>query len=135
VDKITHFIMSNPSPGSFNNPSPRQEPRPSNPSPGSFNNPFINGSNNAQCNRRSTENILNSIAERDPVIYPVKKIINPYWRTMEKRAERKNRRDGMFQEFEIIFDNLAKNCGRVHRVRAIREFAYKFMYYFNSDFW
>ena len=40
----------------------------------------------------------------------------------------------MFQEFEIIFDNLAKTCGRVHRVGAIRKFAYKFMYYFNSVF-
>jgi hypothetical protein len=126
--------LSNPSPGSFNNPSPRQEPRPSNPSPGSFNNPFINGSNNAQSNRRSTANISSSIRDREPAILQVENIVMPHWRRMEKRAEHEPSRDGMFQEFEIIFDNLAKTCGRIHRVRAIREFAYKFMYYFNTVF-
>jgi hypothetical protein len=78
---------SNPSPGSFNNPSPCQEPRPSNPSPGSFNNPFINGSNNAQCNRRSAANILSSIEDCKPAILQVKNIVMPHWRRMEKRAQ------------------------------------------------
>jgi hypothetical protein len=126
--------LSNRSPGSFNNPSPRQEPRPSNPSPGSFNNPFINGSNNAQRNRRSTVNILSSIRDREPAILIVENIVMPHWRRMKQRAEHEPSRDGMFQEFEIEFDHLAKTCGRIHRVGAIREFAYKFMYYFDTVF-
>jgi hypothetical protein len=125
---------SNRSPGSFNNPSPRQEPRPSNPSPGSFNNPFINGSNNAQRHRRSTVNILSSIRDREPAILIVENIVMPHWRRMKQRAEHEPSRDGMFQEFEIEFDHLAKTCGRIHRVGAIREFAYKFMYYFDTVF-
>jgi hypothetical protein len=125
---------SNRSPGSFNNPSPRQEPRPSNPSPGSFNNPFINGSNNAQRNRRSTVNISRSIADREPAILIVENIVKPHWGRMKQRAEHIPSRDGMFQEFEIEFDHLAKTCGRIHRVGAIRELAYKFMYYFNTVF-
>jgi hypothetical protein len=125
---------SNPSPGSFNSPSPRQEPRPSNPSPGSFNNPFINGSNNAQRNRRSTVNISRSIRDREPAILIVENIVMPHWRRMKERAKYVPSRDGMFQEFEIEFDHLAKTCGRIHRVGAIRELAYKFMYYFNTVF-
>jgi hypothetical protein len=79
-------------------------------------------------------NILSSIRDREPAILIVKNIVMPHWRRMKQRAEHEPSRDGMFQEFEIIFDHLAKTCGRIHRVGAIREFAYKFMYYFNTVF-
>jgi hypothetical protein len=79
-------------------------------------------------------NISKSIRDREPAILIVENIVMPHWRRMKERAKYVPSRDGMFQEFEIEFDHLAKTCGRIHRVGAIRELAYKFMYYFNTVF-